>query len=208
MPTTVPQRADSASASQMPNPTRTLRRERVLIAWDPRSMGLSDDRAVGDHAIVECPSAVPRIPASASALIFDPEGRLLILKPNYKKGWTIPGGQIGPEGESPWEACRRETREECGLDVAQGRLVCVDFLRPKPNRPGGVRFLFDCGTFTNRQLSAIRLEDGEIDEHRLVRLADATAMLSGPVRRRVAAGFGAKRCVYLEDGRPVPGVEG
>ena len=52
-------------------------------------------------------AGVPRIPA-AGALIFDEAGRLLILKPNYKKGWTIPGGQIEPHGESPWQACRRE----------------------------------------------------------------------------------------------------
>src|SRR4051794_37158458 len=99
-------------------------------------------------------------------MIFDSAKRLLILKPTYKKGWTVPGGQIESSGESPWEACRRETREECGLEVAHSRLICVDFLRPKSNRPGGIRFLFDCGTFTDRQLSMIRLEDGEIAEHR------------------------------------------
>ena len=37
---------------------------------------------------------IPRIPASAGALIFDEVGRLLILKPNQKQGWTIPGGQV------------------------------------------------------------------------------------------------------------------
>src|SRR2546423_450249 len=71
---------------------------------------------------------VPRIPASAGAMIFDPSGRLLILKPTYKKGWTIPGGQIDSSGESPWDACRRETREECGLVLQRGRLACVDYL--------------------------------------------------------------------------------
>ena len=39
--------------------------------------------------------AVPTIPASAGALIWDRKGRLLILDPSYKQGWTIPGGQIG-----------------------------------------------------------------------------------------------------------------
>ena len=159
-------------------------------------------------ASADAPFEVPRIPASAGAMIFDERGRLLILKPNYKKGWTIPGGQIDESGESPWEACRRETREECGLEVAAGRLVCVDFLRPRPRRPGGLRFLFDCGTFSDRQLGAIRLQDGEIEEHRLVELAQAQELLSGPLRRRVAAGAGAKRCVYLEDGRPVRSVAG
>lgn len=149
---------------------------------------------------------VPRIPVSAGALVFDRAGRLLVLKPNYKKGWTIPGGQVEAGGESPWDACRRETREECGLEIASGQLVCVDFLRPKPNRPGGVRFLFDCGGFTDARLAAIRLQEAEIEEHKFAELSEATGLLSGPLRRRVSAGLGAQRCVYLEDGRPVVGL--
>ena len=69
-------------------------------------------------------------------------------------------------GESPWEACRRETHEECGLDILRGQLVCVDFLRPRPNRPGGMRFLFDCGNFTDQQLETITLQEDEVSEHR------------------------------------------
>lgn len=149
---------------------------------------------------------LPRIPASAGALIFDPVGQLLILKPSYKKGWTIPGGQIEPDGESPWDACRRETLEECGLTLVTGRLVCVDFLRPKPNRPGGVRFLFGCGSLSDQELAAIKLQDGEIEEHRLVTPAEAELLLSGPVRRRVSASIGTSGCVYLENGRPVTGT--
>ncbi len=152
-------------------------------------------------------TAVPRIPASAGALIFDAARRLLILKPNYKRGWTIPGGQLEANGESPWEACQRETWEECGLRVERSRLVCVDFRRLRPNRPGGVRFLFDCGTFTDDALGTITLSDGEIDEYRLAELDEAVKLLSGPVRRRVAAAAGRKRCIYLEDGRPLRAVQ-
>jgi 8-oxo-dGTP diphosphatase len=169
---------------------------------------LSDDPRVPDPAPADAFGEVPRIPASAGAMIFDGAGRLLVLKPNYKKGWTVPGGQIDATGESPWEACRRETYEECGLEIARGRLVCVDFLHPRPNRPGGVRFLFDCGTLRDAQLGAIKLQAAEIDEHRFAALADAAELLSGPVRRRVMAAAGAERCVYLEDGRPVAGVNG
>jgi 8-oxo-dGTP pyrophosphatase MutT (NUDIX family) len=150
---------------------------------------------------------IPRIPASAGALILDPASQLLLLKPNYKKGWTIPGGQIDAGGESPWEACQRETWEECGLEITTGRLVCVDFLHPKPNRPGGARFLFHCGAFTDKQLTAIRLQEAEIEAHRFVGLSEATALLSGPLRRRVSAGFAADRCIYLEDGRRVRGLD-
>ena len=156
----------------------------------------------------ESPREVPRIPASAGALIFDKAGRLLILKPNYKGGWTIPGGQIEETGESPWQGCRRETREECGLEIKRGRLACVDFLRPRPGRPGGVRFLFDCGAFREKQLARIAIDRAEIDEHRFAELAEATALLSGPVRRRVLAACGCRHCVYLEDGRRVKDIRG
>jgi 8-oxo-dGTP diphosphatase len=149
---------------------------------------------------------VPRIPASAGALICDTAGRLLILKPNYKKGWTIPGGQIEADGESPWEGCRRETKEECGLEITRARLVCVDFLRPKATRLGGVRFLFHCGTLTDEQLGTIALDGREIDEHRLLAIDEALELLSGPVGRRVAVGVSATSCVYLENGRRVADV--
>jgi 8-oxo-dGTP diphosphatase len=115
---------------------------------------------------------------------------------------------MDPGGESPWEACQRETLEECGLEVSTGRLVCVDFLRPKPDRLGGVRFLFDCGTFSAAELSAITLQEAEIEDHRFAELSEATRLLSGPLRRRVSAAVGAEHCVYLEEGRPVGGVEG
>jgi 8-oxo-dGTP diphosphatase len=162
---------------------------------------------VVDPGARETPFELPRIPASAGALVFDGAQRLLILKPNYKKGWAIPGGQIDPGGESPWDACRRETLEECGLRIERGRLVCVDFLRPKLRRPGGMRFLFHCGTLGQEQLAGIRLQVEEIDEHRFVSLAQAAELLSGPLRRRVSAAAGADHCLYLEDGKPVPAVQ-
>ncbi len=162
---------------------------------------------MSDAAGTEHQYEVPRVAASAGALIFDGAGRLLILKPNYKKGWTIPGGQIDANGESPCVAGRREPRAACGLAVGRGRLVCVDFRPAQPNRPGGLRFLFDCGTFADNELQGIRLQAEEIDDYRLVELDQAGELLSGPIRRRVAAAVGAERCLYLEDGRPVAGVE-
>ncbi|HEY5024229.1 MAG TPA: NUDIX hydrolase [Acidimicrobiales bacterium] len=149
---------------------------------------------------------IPRIPASAGALVFDAGGRLLVLKPTYKSGWTIPGGQMEDDGETPWEACRREVGEETGLVVETGRLVCVDFLRPRPERPGGMRFLFDCGVFDDETLAGIVVQEAEISEYRLEAMADALALFSGPVRRRVRAGAGAPHTVYLEDGRGVDAV--
>ena len=152
--------------------------------------------------------APPGIPVSAGALVFDQAGRLLILKPTYKSGWTIPGGIMEADGESPWEACRREVREECGLEVSSGRLAAMDFRRPRRGRPGGIRFLFDCGTMSDQALARVVLQPAEISEFRLVPLAEALSLLRGPIERRVRAATRGKALVYLEDGRPVRGVGG
>ncbi len=145
---------------------------------------------------------LPRIPASAGALVRDRKGRLLILKPTYKGGWTVPGGIVEADGETPWEACVRETQEETGLTLTRGRLVCVDFLRPRPGRPGGIRFLFDCGRLDDAALAPLSLQAEEISEHRFVEPKQALPLLSGPVRRRVRAALRKpNRTQYLEDGR-------
>jgi 8-oxo-dGTP diphosphatase len=161
---------------------------------------------MGEPPAFATTAAIPAIPASASAMIFDRNGRLLILKPTYKSGWTIPGGVMEADGETPWDACRREVAEECGLIVRRGRLACVDFRRPRPGRPGGMRFLFDCGRFDDDALGAITAQPEEIAEHRIVKVSAALPLLSGPIRRRVRNALAG--LAYLEDGRPRPGVSG
>jgi ADP-ribose pyrophosphatase YjhB (NUDIX family) len=156
----------------------------------------------------DAPFVVPRIPASSGAMIFDRSGRLLIANPTYKDHWTIPGGIMEDDGETPWEACRREVLEEVGLVVETGRLAAVDFLHPKRSEPGGMRFLFDCGALPDTTLAGITLQETELSEHRLVDPARALELLSGPLRRRVGAALAASECVYLEDGRPVAAVTG
>ena len=106
---------------------RTLRRNVAIVTSDSAQAAWPDGPT----------PAIPAIPVSAGALIFDQADRLLILNPTYKSGWTIPGGVMEADGETPWEACQREVREECGIDVRHGQLVCMDFRRPRPGKPGG-----------------------------------------------------------------------
>jgi len=162
--------------------------------------------AGGLAAAAAGPAATPAIPVSAGALIFDQAGQLLILRPTYKSGWTIPGGVMEDDGETPWQACRREVAEECGIEVTGGRLVCMDFRSPRPGRRGGIRYLFDCGPVGDEVLAAIVVQPEEISEHRLAPLPEALELLRRPIRRRVRAACRGRGLVYLEDGRPVPGV--
>ena len=110
------------------------------------------------------------------------------------------------DGETPWEACRREVREECGVDLRSGRLACMDFRRPRPGRPGGVRFLFDCGVVDDKQLTTLSLQPAEISAYQLAAVPEALRLLRKPIRRRVRAARAGGSLTYLEDGRPVAGV--
>jgi hypothetical protein len=56
------------------------------------------------------------------------------------------------------------------------------------------------------QLAAIRLQPEEISAHRLAPLAEALDLLRRPIRRRVRAAVRGGGPVYLENGRPVGGV--
>jgi 8-oxo-dGTP diphosphatase len=146
------------------------------------------------------------IPVSAGALIFDRSGRLLILKPTYKSGWTIPGGVMEADGETPWQACQREVREETGIELRSGRLACVDFRPARPGRPGGIRFLFDCGRLAGKQVAAITVQPEEVSEYQFALSAQALGLLRPPISRRVRAALSARSVLYLENGRPAAGI--
>jgi 8-oxo-dGTP pyrophosphatase MutT (NUDIX family) len=63
---------------------------------------------------------LPTMFAAAAALFTSADGRVLLVKPNYRDHWSLPGG-ILEHGEPPHEGCRREVKEELGLDITPGR---------------------------------------------------------------------------------------
>ncbi|WP_420176753.1 NUDIX domain-containing protein [Luteococcus sp. OSA5] len=149
----------------------------------------------------------PAVPVSCGAILLDGQGKLLIVKPTYKSGWTIPGGSMEPDGETPWDACRREVLEETGLTVRRGRLVVID-TRPHAKRQLGLRFLFHCGTVAPADAAGIVVQPDELSEYRFAPVPEALHLLRPAISRRVEIGLQARTCVYLEDGRRAPGLIG
>ena len=145
----------------------------------------------------------PKIPVSCGAILLNGQGRLLIVKPSYKSGWSIPGGSMHSSSETPWQACQREVMEETSLTVARGRLVVVDTRPHQDGRQMGMRFLFHCGTVPPEHESRIRVQPGELKEFRFAPVAEALEMLRPAIARRVQVGLVARSCVYLEDGHRV-----
>ncbi|MER5545440.1 NUDIX domain-containing protein [Streptomyces sp. NPDC001118] len=130
-------------------------------------------------------ASLPRVLAGAAALFRDAEGRVLLVEPNYREGWALPGGTIeSDDGETPRQGARRETLEEIGLDREPGRLLAVDWVRGEA-RPPLVSYLYDGGVLAEADLKAIRLQEEELLSWRLVPREQITAHLSGALGRRV-----------------------
>ncbi|MEV5161122.1 NUDIX hydrolase [Streptomyces sp. NPDC053728] len=154
-------------------------------------------------------AGLPRVLAAAATLLRDGRGRVLLVEPNYREGWALPGGTVeSGEGESPRQGARRETLEEIGLDLAPGRLLAVDWVRG-PARPPIVAYLYDGGVLAQERFDAIRLQEEELLSWKLVDRTGLAAHLPGRLERRVSAalevldsGAGAAE---LEDGLPVSG---
>ncbi|WP_455360388.1 NUDIX domain-containing protein [Streptomyces sp. SYSU K21746] len=149
---------------------------------------------------------LPRVLAGAAALFRDAEGRVLLVEPNYREGWVLPGGTIESDlGETPRQGARRETVEEIGLDVDLGPLLAVDWVAG-PERPPIVAYVYDGGVLDERQLAAIRLQEEELISWRLVAVDELDAYLKGTLAGRVRAAYAALAAgtgaVELEDGRP------
>ncbi|MFB8755471.1 NUDIX domain-containing protein [Streptomyces nigra] len=140
-------------------------------------------------------ASLPRILAGAAALFRDTAGRVLLVEPNYREGWALPGGTIeSDDGETPRQGARRETLEEIGLDRALGRLLAVDWVHGV-GRPPVVAYLYDGGVLTDDELKAIRLQEEELLSWRLVPREELAGHLPGALGRRVLAALDA-----VEDG--------
>ena len=90
-------------------------------------------------------ASLPRRRLAAGALITDPNGSVLVAKPNYKDGWTLPGGTV-EAGEAPQEGCFREVVEETGLRLEPGRLLLIFHGLSMGEWGDSAYFLYDGGT--------------------------------------------------------------
>ena len=130
-------------------------------------------------------AGLPRILSGAAALFRDTAGRVLLVEPNYRDGWALPGGTIeSDDGETPRQGARRETLEEIGLDRELGRLLAVDWVY-KPSWPPLVAYLYDGGVLDEDDLKAIRLQEEELLSWRLVPRAELDDYLLGTLGHRV-----------------------
>ena len=128
--------------------------------------------------------------AAVGALITDPRGRVLLVKPNYRDYWTLPGGMVDAD-ETPEDACARELSEELGLGLQIGPLLVIDWAPAYGRRPRPITyFLFDAGTLTDP--GQIRLQDNELEHWALVPPRQAAARLASHTAARLPVAVAAR----------------
>ncbi len=144
-------------------------------------------------------ASLPGVIVSAAALIGDGRDGVLLVKPNYRDHWLLPGG-VCEFAEPPHLGCAREVAEELGVDLAVGQLLAIDWLAADatvygPQARPAMHLMFDGGVLPDT--GAIVLQAEELDDWRFVPVSELAGYLAARAVPRVTAAIQAR-----DDGVP------
>lgn len=143
---------------------------------------------------------LPKKQVGTAVLFFNSKGEILIVKPDYKEGWLVPGGSCD-DNESPPHCALRETKEEIGLTIATLNLVGIYYAPKKEPFTDSLKFIFNGGVLTDEQISQIKLQTAELEEYTFASPEKAIPILSPSLRRSVPECLRAideRKVVYIE----------
>lgn len=141
--------------------------------------------------------------AAAALFVTDHTGRVLLVKPNYRDHWAVPGGYVD-QHETPHTAARREMHEELGLTLPVGDLLVVDWAPAAGPRPRAlVNFIFDGGRLNPEH--SIHVDPDELETFGFHDPEQCRQLLPPRVAPRIEAALAARAkgtTIYLTDGAP------
>jgi 8-oxo-dGTP diphosphatase len=141
---------------------------------------------------------------AACALFRDEDGRVLLVDPVYRETWDLPGGAVEAD-ESPQAGCCREVAEELGLDRPAGRVLAVDWVPSRPERPEGLVVVYDGGILSPAEIAAITVPASELAGFAFIPPGEVAGRVTPLVGRRIFACLEAADrglVLSLEAGRP------
>lgn len=110
-------------------------------------------------------ATLPTRRLAAAAMIRDERNRLLIVRPNYRDGWALPGGTT-EAGEDPKTGCFREVQEEVGLTLPPGRVLMIFHGLQMGVWGDSTYYIYDGGVISAE--TPITLQEEELLEYRWV----------------------------------------
>jgi 8-oxo-dGTP pyrophosphatase MutT (NUDIX family) len=146
--------------------------------------------------------SLPKKRMGAGALLFDEQGKILIVNPTYRPDWLLPGGSIELD-ESPLIACQREVQEELGLNLQLTQPFCIDYGMRDGHKTESFQFIFRGPVLTPTEIANIALQESELSEYRFVLPNEAIPLLSTRLARLISVCLQAKEegsTLYLENG--------
>lgn len=141
---------------------------------------------------------------SAGGMIFDPSGKILLIKSRLRGTWEWPAGRS--EGnESPLQTCRREVREESGLDISDFRFMGVNFQTGGMTKNGRLQFTF-VAEVDAKTASTVSPQAMEVSDYRWVEPGEARKLIAPKLSVRfghLLDSYEQERSIYLESGELV-----
>lgn len=152
-------------------------------------------------------ATLPKKRMAAGVLFVNARDELLIVKPTYRPEWLIPGGSV-EANESPHKAGIREVREELGLVLPLGRLLCVDYCSAEPHKSESVQFIFEGGLLLDEVIDRIVLPADELAAYTFASLPQVFEKFTPHLGKRIALAMAARtqqRTIYAENGFEISG---
>lgn len=140
---------------------------------------------------------------AVKALIRDSSDRLLLVNPNYKEHWDLPGGMT-EANEPPASALVREIAEELDVGVTVGPLLTLDWVEPHGPWDDQLVFVFEASILAGDMTDRLKIADEELSDFGFFSLHEAEQRLRDDVAarlRRAVRALGSGRTSYAEDQR-------
>ena len=150
---------------------------------------------------------LPKKSSSSGVIFYNDAGEILLVKPNYKPGWGLPGGMLDTL-ESPTAGAIREVQEEIGLFKPNMEILCIDYIHQSNPERDAIQFIFSGGILSSDEINQIVLQESELDDFQFMKPEIAISNLGTNVAKRIQAILSHKGAypIYLEHGMP-PGAK-
>lgn len=146
---------------------------------------------------------------SAAVLLTNEAQEVLLVKPNYRDTWNLPGGVV-ERHESPLDGAIREVKEELAIELNREDLCfsAVDYRPAKNGFTDKLYFYFLGGILDTSSISSIILQADELDAMKFVPISDAQPLLGSWTYRQVANALSFDgHASYLENGHSAGGTQ-